>query len=188
MGCISFLLTEKVSLKKLKALAKNGFTIIELMITIGLLAVMVTLGIPAFTSTINSNETAAKSNAFLSALKMARSEATKRRLTIFVCASDNQTDCASNDWSDGWIVFEDTDSSNAFEAANDTIIDTYQLPNGFAITRGGPNPDEVRFLATGLSNATPAQAFTICKANTSTGRQLTMDRSGLVTGADVNCP
>lgn len=157
------------------------------MITIGLLAVMVTIGIPAFTSTINSNETAAKSNAFLSALKMARSEATKRRLTVFVCASDNQTNCDSSDWSDGWIVFEDTDGGNDFDAGEE-IIDTYQLPDGFTITRGGLNPDEVRFLATGLSTSTPAQAFTICKANTSTGRQLTMDRSGLVTGADVNCP
>ena len=108
--------------REMKIYTQRGFTIIELMITIGLLAIMVTLGIPAFTSTINSNETAAKSNAFLSALKAARSEATKRRQTIIVCASNNQSDCASNDWSDGWIIFEDTDGGGDFDAVSYTHL------------------------------------------------------------------
>ena len=171
----------------MKINTQRGFTIIELMITVALLAVMVTIGVPAFTSTINTNETAAKSNAFLSALKLSRTEATKRRQNIIVCASANQSDCASNNWSDGWIVFEDTDGGNDFDAG-EIIIDTYELPAGFTITRASAGPDQILFAATGLSDSTVAQTFTVCKANTTSGRVLTVERSGLVTGANVNCP
>lgn len=166
---------------------QRGFTIIELMTTVALLAVMVVIGVPAFTSTINSNEVVANSNSFLSALKLARTEATKRRQNIIVCASANQTDCASNNWSDGWIVFEDTDSDSTFDAG-ETIIDTYDLPTGFAVTRASAGPDQIQFAATGLSDSTLAQTFTVCKSNSNRGRVFTVDRSGLVTGANVNCP
>lgn len=171
----------------MKMISQRGFTIIELMTAVALLAVMVTIGVPAFTSTINNNETAAKSNAFLSALKVARTEATKRRQNVIVCASNNQSDCASNNWSDGWIVFEDTDGDAVFDAG-ETIIDTYDLPAGFTVNRAAGGPDQILFAATGLSNSTPAQTFTICKANTVSGRVLAVERSGLVTGANVNCP
>jgi len=165
----------------------RGFTIIELMTAVALLAVMVVIGVPSFNSIINTNETAAKSNAFLSALKVARTEATKRRQNIIVCASNNQSDCASNNWSNGWIVFEDTDGGNDFDAG-ETIIDTYSLPAGFTVTRASAGPDQILFAATGLSDSTVAQTFTVCKANTTSGRVLTVERSGLVTGANVNCP
>ena len=165
----------------------RGFTIIELMITILLFGVMVAIGVPSFKSITDTNEAATNSNAFLSALKIARTEATKRRQNIIVCASNNQSDCGSNDWSDGWIVFEDTDGGNDFDAG-ETIIDTYSLQTGFTVTRAAAGPDQILFASTGLSDSTVAQTFTVCKANTASGRVLTVERSGLVTGANVNCP
>jgi type IV fimbrial biogenesis protein FimT len=171
---------------------QKGFTIIELMTAVALLAVMVVIGVPSFNSIINTNETAANSNAFLSALKVARTEATKRRQNIVVCASNNQSDCASNDWSDGWIIFEDTNDDGAVSAGPpaEPIIDTYDLSDGFAVSRagGGANSDRITFFATGLSSSTVAQTFTVCKADTASGRMLTVERSGLVTGTNVNCP
>ena len=164
-----------------------GFTIIELMTAVALLAVLVVIGVPAFNSTISSNEAVAKSNSFLSALKLARTEATKRRQNIIVCASNNQTDCVSNNWSDGWIVFVDADNDSLFDAG-ETIIDTYDLPAGFTITRAAAGPDQIQFAATGLSDSSLAQTFTVCKTNTTNGRIFTVDRSGLVTGDNVNCP
>lgn len=171
----------------MKMYLHRGFTIIELMVAVALLAVMVVIGVPSFNSIINTNETAAKSNAFLSALKVARTEATKRRQDIIVCASNNQSDCASNNWSNGWIVFEDADGGNDFDAG-ETIIDTYSLPAGFTVTRASAGPDQILFAATGLSDSTVAQTFTVCKTNTTSGRLLTIERSGLVTGNNVNCP
>ncbi len=165
----------------------HGFTIIELMTAVALLAVMVVIGVPSFNSIVNTNEGAAKSNAFLSALKVARSEATKRRQNVIVCASNNQSDCASNDWKDGWIIFEDSDGGNDFDAG-ETVIDTYSLPSGFTVTRAAAGADQIIFFATGLSNSTVAQTFTVCKENSTSGRVLTVERSGLVTGANTNCP
>ena len=176
----------------MKMKTQRGFTIIELMIAVALLAAMVVIGVPSFNSIINSNETAAKSNEFLSALKVARAEATKRRQNVIVCASNNQADCASSDWSDGWIVFEDslpvaTSGNGAFDVG-ETIIDTFSLPAGFTVTRAATGPDQIIFAATGLSDSSVAQTFTVCKASTTNGRVLTVERSGLVTGADATCP
>ena len=171
----------------MKKQLQSGFTIIELMTAVALLAVMVVIGVPAFTSTINSNQSVAKSNQFLSSLKLARAEATKRRQNIIVCASANQTDCASNNWSDGWIMFEDADNDATFDAG-ETIIDTFDLPTGFTITRAATGPDQIQFAATGLSDSTLAQTFTVCKSGASNGRLFTVERSGLVTATDVNCP
>ena len=172
----------------MKMKIQRGFTVIELMIAVAMIAALVVIGVPSFTSIINSNQSAAKSNAFLSVLKLARTEATKRRQSIIVCASENQTNCtATNSWSDGWIVFEDTDGGNDFDAG-ETIIDTLSLPEDFTVTRASAGPDQIIFAATGLSNSTVAQTFTVCKANTSNGRVLTVERSGLVTGANATCP
>lgn len=172
----------------MKTKIQRGFTVIELMTTVALLAVMVVLGVPAFTSSVDRNETAANSNALLSALKVARSEATKRSQSVIVCASNNQADCASNNWSDGWLVFVDDVTQNGNLDTGETIITTYELPNGFSVARASGGADQIAFAATGLSNSSFAQNFTICKANTSNGRRLTVERSGLVAGADATCP
>lgn len=173
----------------MKIYVQRGFTIIEVMIAIALLSVLIVIGVPAFTSTINSNETVAKSNSFLSALKIARSEATKRRQNVIVCASNTQSNCTSsaNKWADGWIVFVDTDTSNTF-SVGDSIITTLDMPDGYTVARAASGADQIRFSATGLSDSTLAQTFTFCKASTPSGRQFTVERSGLVTGASVNCP
>jgi len=169
-------------------LKQSGFTIIELMTAVALLAVMVVIGVPSFNSIINTNEAAANSNALLTALKVARSESTKRRQDIIVCASSNQTDCTNtNGWSDGWIVFEDADSDAVYDAGEE-VIDTYNLSANFSITRASSGADQIQFRSTGISDSTVAQAFTVCKTGTASGRTLTVERSGLVTGANVNCP
>lgn len=168
---------------------QNGFTLIELMITVSLLAVMITLGVPAFTATTQSNSVAAKSNTFLSAIKVARSEATKRRGAVIVCASENQTNCNNtNGWTDGWIVYLDNDISSTFTVGDD-IITSYDLPTGFTVTRNNGGADQVIFSPTGISDSNVNQDFDFCITNATKGRNFIVERSGLVSGADkLDCP
>ena len=168
----------------MKMKIQRGFTVIELMIAVTLIAAMVVIAVPAFTSIVGTNESVSNSNTFLSALKLARSEATKRRLNVIVCASENQTNCtATNQWSDGWIVFQDTDGDGAFDSG-ETIITTYDLPAGFSVTRAASGPDQILFSATGL--ATSTQTFRFCRSGTSSGREFDVERSGLITGRSVD--
>ncbi|KAF1709464.1 pre-pilin like leader sequence [Pseudoxanthomonas kalamensis DSM 18571] len=72
----------------------DGFTLIELMVTVAVLAILVTLAVPSFTSLINSNRLTGQANSLVADLQLARSEAIRRNRTITVCRSTDGATCA----------------------------------------------------------------------------------------------
>ena len=83
----------------------NGFTLYELMITMAVAGIILSFGVPGFTSFIQNNRAATHTNDLVTALNLGRSEATRRGAPVVVCTSlDGATCSASNDWSDGWVV------------------------------------------------------------------------------------
>lgn len=101
--------------RKVRAMnRKRGFTLIELVITVALAAILLTIGVPSFQQMIRNNRAATHANEFMSALNLARSEAVKRSVRVSLCPSTNQVACTGGtDWSDGWIVFVDTAATDA---------------------------------------------------------------------------
>jgi type IV fimbrial biogenesis protein FimT len=94
----------------------SGFTLIELMISIVVLAVVLALGIPSFQEFIKNNRLAGQTNDLVMAIQMARNEAVKRGTGAVICASENQAICSdSDDWTTGWIVFSDIDQNGTLE-------------------------------------------------------------------------
>ena len=118
---------------------KNGFTIIELMITIMILALVVTLGVPGFSVTIKNNRLASQYNTLISTLNFARSESVKRNdKNVTICASTDQASCSnSSDWSTGWIVFVDADNNKAVSAGETLLRVEYGLEGGNTLSTVG---------------------------------------------------
>ena len=96
--------------------SQSGFTVLELMIVIALLAILTVIAVPSFRSAIQNNRITAQTNDLITAFQLARSEAVKRGRPVSVCASDviqaeiDGTDpvCdTSGDWSQGWLAFVD---------------------------------------------------------------------------------
>ena len=105
---------------KSTAKKKRGFTIVELMIVIALLAVMVSVGVPAFLNFTQTNTVAATANRFMSSLALAKSEAIKRNTNITVCRfvqTGATTFTCTNDglWEQGWGVWVDQNTNGVID-------------------------------------------------------------------------
>ncbi|ABD81822.1 GspH/FimT family protein [Saccharophagus degradans] len=94
-----------------KIIPHSGFTLLELMLTLLMAAVLVALAAPMMDSTIKTQSIRSLQRDFHSALVYARSEAVTRNRVISVCSSSNGASCNAGVWSDGWIIFIDSSTA-----------------------------------------------------------------------------
>lgn len=86
-----------------------GVTLIELLVTLVVMAIMVTIAAPSFSRLIASNRLTSQTNEFILALNLARSEATRRGQPVTLLA----TATASPVFQSGWQIFTDADGDGA---------------------------------------------------------------------------
>jgi type IV fimbrial biogenesis protein FimT len=86
-----------------------GFTLLELLITMSIAAILLTIAVPSFRYVTNSNRIAGEVNGLLGDLQFARAEAVKEGRNVTVCISADGQSCVANatTWQSGWIVFSD---------------------------------------------------------------------------------
>ena len=90
-----------------------GFTLIELMITLAIVAIVLAVGVPSFQGMMRNNRAITNANDFLSSLNVARGEAIKRGIgwRVVMCPGTAAGGCAGTAWGSGWIVFVDADAN-----------------------------------------------------------------------------
>jgi type IV fimbrial biogenesis protein FimT len=123
----------------------RGFTLLELMITIALVAIVLGLGVPSFIDFMRNSRLAGTANDLLADLNLARTEAIKRHVPVTLCASGDplaaSPACAATDSTSfsGWIVFVDdpnaavstSDDGNAVVDTGETVLRRHAtLPTG----------------------------------------------------------
>ncbi len=101
----------------------RGFTLIELMVTLSVAAILLTVGVPSMRDLIANNRLTAATNVFVSSLNIARSEAIKQGRNASVCVSDTatQTSCSGTDWRKGWLVWVDVNKNGTLNYPNEVI-------------------------------------------------------------------
>jgi len=84
----------------------KGFTLVEMMVVVALLAIMASVAVPAYQSLIQNNRLSSTTNALLGGLQLARSEAVTTRTSTTICgANAAQNDCVdSTAWDNGALV------------------------------------------------------------------------------------
>src|SRR5580693_2093144 len=87
--------------------AQTGFTMVELLMTIAIAAIVAMIAIPSFQYITNSNRVAAEVNGLLGDLQFARAEAinTGQDVTVCLSAGGQTCDTTANTWQTGWIVY-----------------------------------------------------------------------------------
>ncbi|AGI22825.1 Tfp pilus assembly protein FimT-like protein [Pseudomonas sp. ATCC 13867] len=134
-----------------------GFTLIELMIVVTLLAIFATLAVPSFTATIERNRLQTQADELKSFLLYARGEAVSQKATLIVAA----------DGDDLWNV-KRGDADDALR----------QLKHDPELAQIRASADEIKFRSNGTATAT---AFTVChNDDTATGLYLEVQASGAV--------
>lgn len=88
--------------------AMAGLTLLELVVTMAVLIVTVTIAIPSFQGVVERTRTASAYHQLTASLMLARSTAVTRREPVVVCPSADGYRCRKDlVWEDGWIVFPD---------------------------------------------------------------------------------
>ena len=100
----------------------TGATVLELMVTLAIAAILVTTGVPSFQNYLLRQHVRAAVNQLHHDLMLARSEAVYRNAVVIACPGAPESGCASGpDWSSGWIVFEDGDGDRALSVGEAVI-------------------------------------------------------------------
>ncbi|WP_081274929.1 GspH/FimT family pseudopilin [Xanthomonas graminis] len=130
----------------------GGFTLVELMVTLAVLAVLVAIAMPSFTSLINSNRLSAASDDILSALQFARSEAIKRNAPVSVCGSSDGATCGSASTWQSWLVVA---------GSADSVLQSYKARSPLRVT--GP-VTRITYGANGTLKTSSALSVIACIA------------------------
>ena len=115
----------------------RGSNLLELMATVSVLTITLTMGVPAFNVLRSSIQRSQASAELLSSFALARSEAARRGVPVTVCPSTNATTCDSSgspNWNKGWIAFSDVNMNKVVDSDTDVILHTVQFDHtAFAI-------------------------------------------------------
>ena len=172
----------------------NGFTLMELMVTVAIAAIVMTIGIPSFQDTIRENRLTANTNTFVSSLNLARSEAIKSGRRVVMCISAGSTCATSGGYDQGWIVFRDTNGDGQPNAGE--IIRIFEkMPEGMTLT-GASAVDKLRgfnsdgtFVGNDGNRSPPNTVLTVCKSGKA--RTITLNNPGRIQverPASPTCP
>ena len=135
---------------------QSGFTLYELLITVMIVGVVLSFGVPNMLEFNQNGRMTSTANDLHSAFHLARSESSRAKTNITVCASANATAANANcggTWDQGFIVFVDEDGDINRSGATETVLRS-----------NGPIPDGIT-----LSVADSATYFSF--ASTGLGRQ-----------------
>ncbi|HSW13318.1 MAG TPA: GspH/FimT family pseudopilin [Solimonas sp.] len=111
----------------------RGFSLIELMVTVGIAAIVAMVTVPGLQSLVQNNRTATQVNALVSALMYARNEAVTRGGRVSICTSSDGYTCSDTDsWSGGWIVFSDTAGARGIvdPLTSDQVLQVFEALDG----------------------------------------------------------
>lgn len=160
----------------------NGYSLIELLVTVGILGTLIAVSLPNFQDTIESNVTNSQAKLFITTLNLARSEAIKRGTNVGVCPSNDGLDCDAASWSTGWIVFVDVngdaDGTGGSIDGGDIIIRVFDALGSNNVLTLTTNYMEYNNM--GFSATAGVQTMLLCPstANSANARSVEIGLSG----------
>lgn len=172
----------------------NGFTLIELIITLVVAGVLLGIGVPNFRSFLQNSRITTQSNEAVANFSLARSEAVARRKNVVVCRSAAPTAAtptcavdATGTWETGWIIFMDNNvpPDSAYASADgDVLIRVHDaLASGVTLRSSGAElTNMLVFTSVGVASGGSLSSkphFKLCdERGAASGRAIVFETTG----------
>lgn len=145
---------------------QQGYTLSELLIAVSVMGILSAVAIPNTRDMMMNNRRVNHTNNMVYLMHVARSEAIKRNQQITACPSANGWNCDTNDWSGGFLIFNDIDRDRAIDFdAEEIVILHYDGIDGVDVS---PTTFTTRFTyrpngrVMGTTQAQNSGQFTFC--------------------------
>ncbi|MEH6576691.1 MAG: GspH/FimT family pseudopilin [Amphritea sp.] len=120
----------------------NGFTLVELLITLAIFMILITVAIPSFSALIERSSVSSTINLLRDSHAYARLEAVKRQQRVRICSSDPTTGgCTGSSsgsgvktiWNDGLLIFIDGNGDRLFSENTDEALRLVEFPDSVQV-------------------------------------------------------
>jgi Tfp pilus assembly protein FimT len=163
----------------------RGITLIELIFSVSISALLLALGAPSLSHLLDDNRLRAETNRLFTAINLTRSEAVSRNTPVSICPSDTSTPgspLCGGDYSDGWIVFSNPDRDQVRDHPLEEVFGVYDaLPGGFTVSnRKGTQlaTETITYLPDGSSRRTRTLLMCASKPGRDLSRSIVMNVIG----------
>lgn len=153
--------------------AATGFTILELLISTSIIAILSSIAIPSFAAIISNGRISSTSAELFTTLMLSRNYAATTSSTVIVCHArdSSMTRCSESrerntNWSNGIISYADLNRNDTLDE-NDRIISTLQTDSKVAIVFN--QNGRLRFFSNGSARSA---GFYLCSTASSSERHL----------------
>ena len=145
----------------------RGFTLLELMVTLLVIGIFVSLSAPSIGLMFQKNAVDTPTKGLARSIKYAKNEAVLRGLSVSICASSTGNSCEGN-WRNGWIVYVNGDGAGNYSDrpnSGDVILQVNGRVDGNVNINWNQTSDRLTFNNRGFMVGSNAGTFTVCPLN-----------------------
>lgn len=172
------MLSLTVKLKCERPLIHRGFTLVELMVGISIVAILALIAVPQYASLVASKQIEIAANDFMSGFSLTREKSAVLGGGVVICAkaaADQPTCSTGAPWSNGWLIFHDLNGDRQRNEAENIFYDYPGFEQDITIEAvNGTIPSVVSFNELGRADLGSLTSLRFCDSSSSTPRTITL--------------